>query len=470
MAAKENQGLQIALIGFVMLTILLSVTTYLFFKNWQEADGKMKAAQTAASDANDKKTAADKDAADLKTIIGSAPTDDLTKIKTDVGDKINSQFTALGIAALPPDQQNLLKVNSELGNTIKNAYGTVADRKADIDKLNKRLDDEQAKAKAKFDEAVAARDAAVADLDKERTAYKAAVAELTTGKEQLAQDKNDLNKKIEELKAGDERRLTELRTQFEKTNKDLAAIKDAYNKYFHLDPSATGGQITWVNQREEMAYINLGWDDGLHRRITFSAYPPGTTDVEKAIAKGKIEVINVTGPHQAEARIVENPTNNPLLPGDMIHTQGWHPGQHEHFAIAGFIDIDGVGHDQTKKLHDLILANGGIVDVELVEEKQNDSSIAYRPKGEMTVNTRYLIMGEQSTEKAAATKLVTPSAALSKTASQLGVEQIGLQKFLSMMGYTPHAAAGIGSSDQGADNNGFRPRTPPARGKDDGTF
>jgi hypothetical protein len=470
MAAKENQGLQIALIGFVILTILLSVTTYLFFKNWQETDGKMKAAQTAASDANDKKTAADKDVAELKTIIGSAPTDDMTKVTKDVSDETNNLHIALGLAALPPDQQNLLKVVTQLGNTIKSKNADVESRDTDVKNLKKQLAADADKATAKLNEAVAARDAAVADLDKERAAYKAAVAELTTGKEQLGQDKVDLNKKIDDLKAGGERRLAELSTQLKKANDDLAAIKSAYNKYFHLDPSATGGQITWVNQREEMAYINLGWDDGLHRRITFSAYPPGTNDVEKAIAKGKIEVINVTGPHQAEARIVENPTNNPLLPGDMIHTQGWHPGQHEHFAIAGFIDIDGVGHDQTKKLHDLILANGGIVDVELVETKDANSEVSYKQKGEMTVNTRYLIMGEQSTDKAAATKLVTPSAALSKTASQLGVEQIGLQKFLSMMGYTPHAAAGIGSSDQGTDNNGFRPRTPPARGKDDGAF
>ncbi len=36
MAARENQGLQIALIIFVMLTIVLSVTTYIFFDNYKK--------------------------------------------------------------------------------------------------------------------------------------------------------------------------------------------------------------------------------------------------------------------------------------------------------------------------------------------------------------------------------------------------------------------------------------------------
>ena len=42
MAARENQGLQIALIIFVMLTIVLIVTTFLFFSNFQEAQEKIK--------------------------------------------------------------------------------------------------------------------------------------------------------------------------------------------------------------------------------------------------------------------------------------------------------------------------------------------------------------------------------------------------------------------------------------------
>ena len=37
MAARENQGLQIALILFVMVTIGLAVSTFVFYKKSQEA-------------------------------------------------------------------------------------------------------------------------------------------------------------------------------------------------------------------------------------------------------------------------------------------------------------------------------------------------------------------------------------------------------------------------------------------------
>jgi preprotein translocase subunit YajC len=42
--ARENQALQIALITFVILTLLLGVTTYLFFRQYDEQFKKTQAA------------------------------------------------------------------------------------------------------------------------------------------------------------------------------------------------------------------------------------------------------------------------------------------------------------------------------------------------------------------------------------------------------------------------------------------
>ncbi|HEY2148452.1 MAG TPA: hypothetical protein VGH32_10975, partial [Pirellulales bacterium] len=103
----------------------------------------------------------------------------------------------------------------------------------------------------------------MADLERERAAYKKAIEDSTKDKDTLVQEKGEKDKKLEELKAEKERQITELNNQLKKANSDVATIKKELEKYFHLDPSASGGQITWVNQRDNMAYINLGWDDGL---------------------------------------------------------------------------------------------------------------------------------------------------------------------------------------------------------------
>ena len=70
-------------------------------------------------------------------------------------------------------------------------------------------------------------------------------------------------------------------------------------------------------------------------------------------------------------------------------------------------------------------------------------------------------------------------AILINEAKRLGVEQIGLQKFLGMMGYTPRSGAGgvtnngpaaANASAKAGETDGFRPRQPPARGADNGAF
>src|SRR3990172_7686159 len=78
--ARENQGLQIALIIFVMLTIILGVTTYLFFRQYEEADIKAKnnlaERDKAARLANENEEHIN----ELKRLIGIAKTEKMDAI------------------------------------------------------------------------------------------------------------------------------------------------------------------------------------------------------------------------------------------------------------------------------------------------------------------------------------------------------------------------------------------------------
>ena len=50
--ARENQGLQIALIIFVMLTVVMSVMTFVYFRKFTEAEDKQKTSDEKADDAD----------------------------------------------------------------------------------------------------------------------------------------------------------------------------------------------------------------------------------------------------------------------------------------------------------------------------------------------------------------------------------------------------------------------------------
>src|SRR5205814_522187 len=100
------------------------------------------------------------------------------------------------------------------------------------------------------------------------------------------------------------------------------------------------------------------------KKQDISALADNSQPVSEAKKKGTIEVINITGPHMAECRILADSTPNPLLPNDLIFTPLWRPGQQDHFALVGMMDIDGDGVDDREKVHDLIRINGGIIDAE----------------------------------------------------------------------------------------------------------
>jgi len=60
-----------ALIVFVMLTIVLGVTTYLFYRNWEDANNRTTAAVAETDRATKLAAANDKDANELKKLLAS---------------------------------------------------------------------------------------------------------------------------------------------------------------------------------------------------------------------------------------------------------------------------------------------------------------------------------------------------------------------------------------------------------------
>ena len=104
--------------------------------------------------------------------------------------------------------------------------------------------------------------------------------------------------------------------------------------------------MTWVDQRRGVVWINLGRADGLQPLTTFSVYPEKPTSVTKESAKASIEVTAIRGEHEAEARIMPGDTSklaDPIMPRDKIYSPVWSRGTKKHFALAGFMDIDGDG-------------------------------------------------------------------------------------------------------------------------------
>ncbi len=116
MAARENQGLQIALIIFVMLTIMLSVTTFIFFRNFQFEQQKYKEEQAASTKLKGDVQTLQADRAKFVQYLGGYSANEKEATITENLDKDMKAAQALGVGNLPEEQRNYRKlVDSQQG-------------------------------------------------------------------------------------------------------------------------------------------------------------------------------------------------------------------------------------------------------------------------------------------------------------------------------------------------------------------
>jgi len=256
--------------------------------------------------------------------------------------------------------------------------------------------------------------------------------------------------------------LKDKETQFNKTlSNTQAALDRAKDKIGELEEvnfEIEDGRIVSVNQRVGVVWINVGSADGLRPKMTFKVFSVDENDAHLSESKGSIEVTRILRDHWAEARITHDDSLDPILPQDKIYSPLWAPGRHEHVALAGLIDIDGDGQSDLEQMKQIIAVNGGVIDAEMLEDGTT--------KGEITLNTRFLISGEEKEITATGDRLTDPSNEKKTTASgeleararRLGVTSIPVDKFLDHIGWRPaERTVGLGEHASGVQ---FPPRPP----------
>ena len=173
---------------------------------------------------------------------------------------------------------------------------------------------------------------------------------------------------------------------------DVKQFADTVHKLTNQTMDVPGGEITSVNQRTRTVWLNRGREDHLERQTKFGVYSGDIGGMSK-VKKADVEVVRVVDDHTSEARILEDTINDPIMPGDKIYTPLWSPGQQTHFALVGFMDLDGDGHNQVATVRGLITSNGAVVDCYM----DNEGNVV----GEVKGSTRIIVLGEAPGAKSA---------------------------------------------------------------------
>jgi hypothetical protein len=485
MAAREHQGLQISLIIFVILTVVLSVATFMFARKLAEERDRNKTLAEEKTSAEKKASDADALMKEALPLIGAAENDTPEKVKQDF-DKFKANYLPLSSVTAPaakaaeaeakPEKPvEVMSYPSLVEQLVKGIVfrdGVTADLMSQKDKLKKDYDDAIVKHESVKKAAEDAQKKAQDEREKVQKDTAEQIAAANKAKEEVS---TQLSKKGEEFTAAETQakaQLTKTQSQLARADSDRKVLAEKVARSQQQQHEVPDGAVTWVSAGERVVYINLGQADFLRPQVSFAVYPSEVTDVVTSKSKAKIEVTRVLGPHEAECRIVEDSVTDPILPQDRIYSPVWHPGRRIHFAITGRTDIDGDGDSDREKVRDLIRINGGVIDAEVTDDGKLVGALS-------SANTRYIIIGERPTDTKDA-KIVDKHVQLMQQAKELGIAEMNLQQFLDMMGFksderTVNLGRGADPRDfRAKDTSGatkrknaepFRERRPPAKTK-----
>ncbi len=444
MAMRENTGLQVALIIFVLITVLLAAATYYFFdqahktaKEFEKKDATI-AAQQSAAEASVKEIEA------LRQVLGYSRTPENDPAAVSEVQKI-FKSDMLG-AGYNPDTHTYPMVVGLQADKIKTLSSQVVAAQTRADVAEAKVAEEQNLAKSKIDEYLKQQQDAAAALAKATTEYGTQRGEIKTQAdgfqlkfEQASQAVSkvtaDKDKEIDALMG----RITTLDQRVKNQQEKLKAVQS--NGSGGSSSETPDGKITWVSQRGGSVYVNLGSDDGLSRGTMFTVYDSNTVNIGNTEPKASIEITTIRGANLSEGRIIEDTLSNPILSQDVVYSPVWNPGQKTHFALVGFMDVDGDGKSDRRLISGLIAQNGGVIDAEVLDDGTR--------QGKLSINTHYLVKGEAATDKSSAAVLEASSRMVDE-ASELGIEAISVERLLSDMGWRgSERTVGTGSDPSG---------------------
>ena len=441
--ARENQDLQIALIVSVMLTIILGVATFLCYRKYTDTE---KSLQAALTDASKKSSDADKARDEVnrlkKDFIGVPDTERIEDLSAQFGEDMKKYG-----GAYSQESQFYRPLVEKMFQTIQDKNKELVDTKDENQRLTAKYESREAGKDAQLKEFADKVNGMAQDLKAREETFSKERTQITDDQNKIREQLKTAQKDAAAEKSTLEAKNQETGSQLKKTQDVAKDLREKNTQLTRGTMDVPDGEISRINQRTGTVWIDLGKVDNLNPLVTFSVYPADVSNLGKGEKKASIEVTQILDDHLAEARILDDKIADPIMPGDKIYTPIWNPGDKRHFALAGFMDINGDGKNNLPLLRNLITLNGGVVDCD-VDEKG-------KVNGEISIETRYLVLGDKPSEKGDTTGVAAYSK-IRGDAENLGIQKISLGDLLERMGYKPQAH--LVNFGMGANPNDFKPK------------
>jgi hypothetical protein len=457
-SSKQSTGL-IVTVSFIGLWALVATTAaYMQFRELADNQAKFLDAQKKLADEQQASKNLDNQIQALKQRAGY-PQPDVGSVEDGAS---NTVIGAMG-ADMTKVNQTYPISNMTLAATIETLLQKAIDLDAELNQAqteigtnNQAYAQRETELNAKVQEHEAARRKAEADNQELIRSKDEEVRAKQAQIEELRRNLTDLQVTFDESKAAWNTERDDLKTELADLIIRVDDLRDKLREATEVSFEKPDGFVRWIDSTSGTVTISLGSRDGLHERTTFSVYRRDHHGVARKGAediKAQIEVVRITGPNSAQARILDDDIYNPISKGDPIYTPLWSPGMEEKFAIVGRIDLDRDGIEDRQQFHDLVKGAGATINHEVLDDGVRIRYIQYPQKslewsdGDpiLDSNTKYLIVADipdpalavQEDEREKRADIGAQLNAMRKEARRLGIEEINIGDFLSYAGYKP---------------------------------
>jgi hypothetical protein len=469
-SGESKQGLVVTLVFFILATLGLGIATYYGFADQDRLTKEKKDAEAKEKIANAERDWYRTKSQLLLSYVGHLKAEEAGEMGAKATEFFGGQWASkvTGAAAKADVNDMTALVTNNLSKTLPWPSGANAPAVSYESLLTKRTQDYntlearyRAVEKEKND-AVAANQLAQQTLEKERAAFKAELGKQSKGHSDELVNMRLINAKQDDeiKKLGLEKEAVAKRTEEERTkvgneikllNKKIgdqtARIADQAERIDLLERKdkdappdlRTDWKVTSIDRTGKKPFINLGSADNVKPQTTFRVHGVRPDGRPMPQAKGTIEVVNVINGHLSQAQVTDlrDALHDPITPGDVLYNPTFSPDRKKHVAVAGLIDLNGDGRDDLNGFLRLLDRQNVVVDAYL--DPQN--STVHGPG--ITVNTEYLIVGGglDVSSSAAKDKDAAPDARklafaeMTRKAKDAGVQVIGLNKYLDLIGY-----------------------------------
>jgi len=443
MAAAPNKpgAVHYALIVFVMLSVTLGITTYMFYRQSTDQIVKVLDAEKKFQAANGAQKKNDDELQAARAVLGP-------KLEQ-FYDPNNAQNQATVLAVVKAELENQgkdLKGENVVDTLRKMREGydaLAADRDSKVAKLAN-LEKELLALKGLYQQQVDNHAAQAKSSERGKQETIGSAEEKLNAKIQengrLKSEINVVRDELAEEKEGREKERKTLTAQIGQLQQRIDIYAEKVANMEKLSFEEADGVIRRVEHASRTVWINLGESDFLKTRMTFSVYGKDNQGVGRGAEdiKGKIEVTRIIGPHMAEARIIDEDLYRPMVSDDMIYTPIWTPGLVEKISIIGPIDLDQDGRSDREQFHQMMALAGCEIDNEV-----DDDGNRTPPDGKITVQTRFLVRGDipdptdavNDDERARIARINGHLTEMRDEARANGVRVIKLNDFLAYIGY-----------------------------------